>query len=99
MGQQKVFPFRASLERRAQGGGSSERTGWLTPYEVDTLRADALWAGHGAELSVAVPEGTSEDGLHWVRQRFDGLRRRGIGVRVERDADWHFAEQATTLAS
>lgn len=99
MGEQKVFPFRASLERGSRGGQTSERTGWLTPYEVDTLRADALWAGHGAELSVEVPDGTSDDGIRWVRERFDGLRRRGIGVRVERDRNWHFADKITTLVS
>lgn len=70
----------------------SERTGWLTPYEVETLFSDAMWAGHGARLDVAVPARTSEDGLAWIRSRFDRLRTRGIGVRVRRDADWEFRD-------
>lgn len=99
MSEQKVFPFRASLARGHRGNQSSERTGWLTPYEVDTLFADALWAGTGSQLEVAVPEGTTDDGLYWVQQRFDRLRRRGIGVEVKRDRNWQFRAKATTLAS
>lgn len=70
----------------------SERTGWLTPYEVETLFSDAMWAGHGAKLDVAVPAKTSEDGLAWIRSRFDRLRTRGVGVRVRRDLGWHFKD-------
>lgn len=70
----------------------SERTGWLTPYEVETLFSDALWAGHGARLEVSVPARTSEEGLAWIRSRFDRLRMRGIGVRVRRDDAWAYRE-------
>jgi hypothetical protein len=89
--EQKVFPFRAQL---AKGTGSqrSERTGWLTPYEVETLFADALWAGRGAQLELRVPARTSDAGVDWIRQRFDRLRKRGIGVRVRRDDAWTFNE-------
>jgi hypothetical protein len=99
MSDQKVFPFRASLARGHRGVQSSERTGWLTPYEADTLFADALWAGTGSQLEVAVPEGTTDDGLYWVQQRFDRLRRRGIDVHVRRDESWRFKAKAMILAS
>ena len=72
MNEQKVFPFRANL---AKGGATShqrsERTGWLTPYEVETLFADALWAGQGARLEVSVPARTSDAGLDAIRERFE----------------------------
>ena len=93
MNEQKVFPFRAQL---AKGPGSlrSERTGWLTPYEVETLFSDALWSGRGSQLELRVPARTSEAGVDWIRQRFDRLRKRGIGVRVRRDETWTFDAKA-----
>ena len=93
MNEQKVFPFRAQL---ANGPGSqrSERTGWLTPYEVETLFSDALWAGRGSQLELRVPARTGDAGVDWIRQRFDRLRKRGIGVRVRRDDSWTFDEKA-----
>jgi len=96
MNAQKVFPFRANLAGREHGAKLSQRVGWLTPYEVETLCADAMWAGKGAQLDVAVPARTSDAGVAWVRDRFDGLRKRGIGVRVRRDDGWIFQD---TLAS
>ncbi len=92
MNEQKVFPFRARLDKRGNATMRSERTGWLTPYEVETLFSDAMWAGHGARLDVAVPARTSEDGLAWIRSRFERLQGRGIGVRVRRDAAWEFRD-------
>jgi hypothetical protein len=93
--EQKVFPFRANLAK-GPGGGTSryERTGWLTPGEVDTLFSDALWAGSGSRLEVSLPAMTSEAGVIWIRERFERLRRRGIGVQVRRDASWRFEAAA-----
>ena len=92
VGQQKVFPFRASLEWSELQGVRSQRSGWLTPYEVETIYADALWGGRGARLEVSVPARTSDEGLVWIRERFDRLRRRGVGVRVQRDEGWEFRD-------
>lgn len=94
MSVQKVYPFRASLAAGPGGRLRSQRTGWLTPYEVETLFSDALWAGQGARLELAVPAMTSDDGVSWIRARFDRLRQRGIGVDVRRDAKWRFAERS-----
>ena len=91
MHEQKVFPFRANLAKGPAGGRSRyERTGWLTPGEVETLFSDALGAGSGSRLEVSLPAMTSEAGILWIRQRFERLRGRGIGVQVRRDASWHF---------
>lgn len=91
MHEQKVFPFRANLAKGPGGGATRyERTGWLTPGEVETLFSDALWAGSGSRLEVSLPAVTSEAGVLWIRERFERLRRRGIGVQVRRDASWHF---------
>lgn len=92
MNDQKVFPFRAQIAR-GHGSLRSERTGWLTPYEVETLFSDALWAGRGSRLELSVPARTSEAGVTWIRQRFDRLRKRGIGVRVHRDESWSFQDK------
>lgn len=99
MNEQKVFPFRAQLAKGQGGQQRSERTGWLTPYEVETLFSDALWAGRGSRLDVRVPARTSEDGMNWIRQRFDRLRKRGIGVSVRRDESWSFVDKVRTIGS
>lgn len=96
---QKVFPFRANLAGGGPGPRLSQRVGWLTPYEVETLFADALWAGRGAQLDVAVPALTSDAGVAWVRDRFDRLRKRGIGVRVRRDDGWVFRDELKARSS
>lgn len=89
MESERALPFRSCLAKEAHGA-LQRREGWLTPYEVEILFADAAWAGAGAALEVAVPASTSEDGIAWIRDRFDPLRRRGVVVRVERDDGWSF---------
>ena len=98
MNDQKVLPFRARLQRRGVGPLRNERTGWLTPYELEALYSDALWAGHGASLEVAVPARTSDDRLAGIRSRLDRLRDRGVGVRVLRDREWHYRESVRRRA-
>lgn len=88
--QQKIFPFRANLAKGAGPGPLRfERSGWLTPGEVETLFSQALWAGSGSRLEVSLPATASDAGLTGIRARFERLRRRGIGVEVRRDASWH----------
>jgi hypothetical protein len=88
----KILPFRAKLTPTKAGPQRGPRTGWLTPYEVENLFAEALWAGRGATLEVQVPARAGEDGLAWARSRLERLRRRGIEVRVGRDRDWEYRE-------
>jgi hypothetical protein len=95
----KVFPFRANLGKGTMGPRLQQRVGWLTPYEVETLFADALWAGRGSQLEVSLPAKTSDAGVAWIRGRFDPLRKRGIGVRVQRDEGWVFQDATPRLRS
>ena len=53
-----------------------------------------MWAGRGSRLDVRVPARISEAGVTWIRQRFDRLRKRGIGVSVRRDESWSFQDKA-----
>ena len=100
MQEQKVFPFRANLAKGPGAGPARyERSGWLTPFEVETLFADALWAGRGSRLEVSLPATASDAGVSWIRERFERLEGRGIGVRVRRDASWHFGEAAGQRSS
>jgi len=62
-----------------------ERTGWLTPYTVQELADDALSAGRGARLEVAVSVATDE-ALGPLRARLARLENRGVVVDVRRDA-------------
>ena len=73
----RVFSPRAS--------GDIHRAGWLTPYTAETIAQDALRAGRGARLEVAVPASLSDDGLVQLQNDFAWLGDRGIQVNVHRD--------------
>ncbi len=70
---------------RAGNGGEVERSGRLTPYEVEILVADALRAGPGARLEMELPAGTDDARLAATRDRFAWLAGRGVAVNVRRD--------------
>jgi acyl carrier protein len=59
-----------------------ERVLVLTPYAVETLTADALRAGVGARLELAVAAGASAETLARVRRQFRLLDERGIHLEV-----------------
>jgi acyl carrier protein len=84
---QEPPPFYRARITSADGseGRAFDRTGWLTPYAVQELADDALSAGRGARLELAVSAGTDE-ALGWLRSRFARLGNRGIVVDVRRDA-------------
>ena len=67
-------------------GGSLERAGLLTPYLAQTILEDALHAGPGARVELAIPAETGAAGLAAVEARFATLGARGVEVRVENDA-------------
>ena len=68
-----------------ESSGTLERTGWLTPYTAETIAEDALRAGRGARLEVAVPSTLSDDGLAQLQDEFAWLGERGVQVSVRRD--------------
>jgi acyl carrier protein len=61
------------------------RAVWLTPYTAETIAQDALRAGRGARLEVAVPATLSDDGLAQLQDDFAWLGDRGVHVSVRRD--------------
>jgi hypothetical protein len=63
------------------GAGACVRVDRLTPYAVETIADDAVRAGWGARLEVAVLSRT-EPSLAWVRRRFARLLVRGVRVEV-----------------
>ena len=65
-----------------ESSGTLERTGWLTPYTAETIAEDAVRAGPGARLTVAV---STTEGLARVQQQFARLGKRGVQVTVRRD--------------
>jgi len=69
----------------ARGNGGLERSGELTPYEVEILVADALRAGPGARLEMELLASTADADLAATRSRFAWLARRGVAVSVQRD--------------
>src|SRR5437870_4197982 len=81
-------PAEMRVRLRGPAGASSDemhRTGWLTPYAVQTIAEDALRAGRGARLEVTVAAATSPAELRRVRHRLARLANRGIQVHVGRD--------------
>jgi len=62
-----------------------ERVLVLTPYEVETLTADALRAGVGARIELAVGAGASAETLARVRKQFRLLEERRIQLEVRGD--------------
>ena len=79
--------YRARITSAANSESAAlQRTGWLTPYTVQELADDALSAGRGARLELAVSAGTDDAALAGLRSRFARLGNRGIVVDVRRDA-------------
>ena len=68
-----------------RSSGEIHRAGWLTAYTAETIAQDALRAGRGARLEVAVPASLSDDGLAQLQDDFAWLGDRGVQVSVRRD--------------
>ncbi|HKA31355.1 MAG TPA: phosphopantetheine-binding protein [Candidatus Binatia bacterium] len=64
-----------------------QRTGFLTPYAVETIAEDAIAAGRGARLEVALRGPAVAGALECVRLLFARLGTRGIRVQVNVDHD------------
>jgi acyl carrier protein len=60
------------------------RAAWLTPYEAESIAADALGAGRGARLEVTVAQATAEE-LARIEGCFAWLVERGIDLSVRRE--------------
>jgi acyl carrier protein len=69
----------------AHDDGDIQRAGWLTPYTAETIAEDALRAGRGARLEVAVAPTVSDAGLVELQDEFAWLGERGVQVSVRRD--------------
>ena len=83
-------PLVASRVVRAGGDPALplvERAGKLTPYVVQNITDDALWAGRGASLEVTVQASANEACVALVMDQFAWLGERGVKVSVRRGAD------------
>lgn len=80
----------AAFVRSVVVSGSGERrrevrrAAWLTPYEAESIAADALGAGSGARLEVTVAQATAAE-LARVEGCFAWLVERGVDLSVRRD--------------
>jgi len=73
------------ISARGDASGEIQRAGWLTPYTAETIAEDALRAGRGARLEVAVPSDVSDAGLARLQGEFAWLGERGVQVSVRRE--------------
>ena len=88
-------PVWARVVSPRASGGEIQHGGWLTPYTAEMIAEDALRAGRGARLEVAVPSTLSDDGLAELQDEFAWLGDRGVQVSVRRDH--HLAPAAQRL--
>ena len=70
---------------RGRGNGSLQRAGRLTPYAAETIAEDALRAGEGARLEMAVSATVTDSGLAHLVDQFAWLGDRGVEVSIRRD--------------
>jgi acyl carrier protein len=73
------------VSSRGEASGEIQRVGLLTPYTAETIAEDALRAGPGARLEVAVPPDVSDASLAELQDEFAWLGTRGVQVSVRRD--------------
>jgi len=73
------------VSSRGEASGEIQRVGLLTPYTAEMIAEDALRAGRGARLEVAVPPDLSDAGLAQVQDEFAWLGEHGVQVNVRRD--------------
>jgi acyl carrier protein len=73
------------VSARGESAGEIQRAGWLTPYTAETIAQDALRAGRGARLEVAVPPDLSDARLAAIQDEFAWLGKRGVQVSVRRE--------------
>ena len=69
----------------ARERGEIHRACWLTPYTAETIADDALRAGRGARLEVAVPSTLSDASVTALQEDLAWLGDRGVQVSVRRD--------------
>lgn len=65
--------------------GMLERSVALTPCAVETLTADALYAGPGSTLILTASPDADDATLDWLWGRFIRLDRHGVAIVVRRD--------------
>jgi acyl carrier protein len=65
--------------------GELRRVETFGPYTAETIVADALAAGRGADLELTLPAEATDGDLDRIRARFAWLVDRGIGLHVGRD--------------
>jgi len=84
-----ALPARSRVVSAAwEGERSLERVEELTPYALQLIEDDATRARHGAHLDLTLPASVVADDVAAVEQTLAPLGRRGIEVRVVRDASW-----------
>jgi acyl carrier protein len=76
----------ARIVRAGESRGTLERTGWLTPYIVDTIVEDALQAGPGARVDVTIAASAGDAAVR-AQRRFAALGKRGLLVTVGCNGD------------
>jgi acyl carrier protein len=73
------------VSSRGEASAEIQRAGLLTPYTAETIAEDALRAGRGARLELAVPPDVSDAGLAALQDEFAWLGARGVQVSIRRD--------------
>jgi acyl carrier protein len=71
--------------RMMRGCDELQRRSMVMPATVQALTRDALRAGGGVRLEMAVSPDVDDDGLRCIQEEFAWLREQGVEVRITRD--------------
>jgi acyl carrier protein len=81
-------PVKSRLVSARDRSAGIERVDKLTPYAMEILIEDAMRAGRGARLELAMPADTQDVQLAVIRDRLARLEGRGVVVVIRRDTAW-----------
>jgi acyl carrier protein len=81
----RELPYRATLRGGEPDATTLFRTGVLTPYSTEAIVDDAIRAGRGSALEIALPTESSDSEIAYVRENFEWLSSRGVRVTIGRD--------------
>jgi len=76
-------PLRVTI--RSAGRGAVLRTGWLTPYLLETIVADARRAGSETQVDIEIPPDVASTVVGRIRDCFAGLTTTGVTVAIRED--------------
>jgi|SRR5581483_4930416 len=85
----RAAPLPARITYRSvERSGCIERVEEVSPYGLELIEDDAAHAPRGTRVDITLPARAAADDLATIAEKLGRLSRRGIEVRIVRDATW-----------